>query len=94
LFYELMRRRGPFCFFAFDLLWLDGSDLRERPYGLTFGQLRRLISAGRNPPVVVHAGQRRPVLDSHSQSISAWQTTCSDRFGIKEVLRNEACGGE
>jgi bifunctional non-homologous end joining protein LigD len=23
-----MRRRGPFCFYAFDLLWLDGTDLR------------------------------------------------------------------
>jgi len=22
MFYELMRRRGPFCFYAFDLLWL------------------------------------------------------------------------
>src|SRR5262245_34746165 len=31
MFYELMRRRGPFCFYAFDLLWLDGLDLRERP---------------------------------------------------------------
>ena len=31
MFYELMRRRGPFRFYAFDLLWLDGNDLRERP---------------------------------------------------------------
>ena len=31
MFYELMRRRGPFCFYAFDLLWLDGRDLRDRP---------------------------------------------------------------
>jgi bifunctional non-homologous end joining protein LigD len=31
LFYELMRRRGPFCFFAFDLLWLDARDPRDRP---------------------------------------------------------------
>jgi ATP-dependent DNA ligase len=30
MFYELMRRRGPFCFYAFDLLWLDASDLRDR----------------------------------------------------------------
>ena len=29
MFYELMRRRGPFCFYAFDLLWLR----RERPAG-------------------------------------------------------------
>jgi ATP-dependent DNA ligase len=25
-----MRRRGPFCFYAFDLVWLDGRDLRDR----------------------------------------------------------------
>ena len=31
LFYELMRWRGPFSFYAFDLLWLDGSDLRQQP---------------------------------------------------------------
>ena len=29
MFYELMRRRGPFCFYAFDLMLLDGKDLRE-----------------------------------------------------------------
>jgi bifunctional non-homologous end joining protein LigD len=31
LVYELMRRRAPFCFYAFDLVWLDASDLRGRP---------------------------------------------------------------
>jgi ATP-dependent DNA ligase len=31
MFYDLMRRRGPFCFYAFDLLSLDGSDLRDQP---------------------------------------------------------------
>ena len=31
MFYELIRRRGPFCFYAFDLLWLDGRDLRDMP---------------------------------------------------------------
>jgi hypothetical protein len=31
MFYALMRRRGPFCYYAFDLLWLDGSDLRDQP---------------------------------------------------------------
>jgi ATP-dependent DNA ligase len=29
MFCERMRRRGPFCFYAFDLLWLDGRDLRD-----------------------------------------------------------------
>jgi bifunctional non-homologous end joining protein LigD len=31
MFYELMLRRGLFCLYAFDLLWLDGTDLRDRP---------------------------------------------------------------
>jgi bifunctional non-homologous end joining protein LigD len=42
LFYELMRRRGPFCFYAFDLLWLDASDLRERPLLERKALLRKL----------------------------------------------------
>ena len=32
MFYEVMRRRGPFRFYCFDLLWLGGSDLRALPY--------------------------------------------------------------
>ena len=43
LFYELMRRRGPFCFYAFDLLWLDASDLRYRPLAERKTLLRRLL---------------------------------------------------
>jgi bifunctional non-homologous end joining protein LigD len=39
MFYELMRRRGPFCFYAFDLLWLDGKDLRN----LMLIELKRLL---------------------------------------------------
>jgi bifunctional non-homologous end joining protein LigD len=30
-FRPLLARRGPVRFYAFDLLWLDGEDLRERP---------------------------------------------------------------
>ena len=30
-FYDLMLRRGEPVFYAFDVLWLDGEDLRERP---------------------------------------------------------------
>jgi ATP-dependent DNA ligase len=43
LFYELMRRRGPFCFYAFDLLWLDGSDLRQQPLLDRKRALRKLL---------------------------------------------------
>ena len=43
MFYELMRRRGPFCFYAFDLLWLDGRDLRNRPLVERKSLLRKLL---------------------------------------------------
>ena len=29
-FYDLLRRRGDPIFYAFDVLWLDGEDLRSR----------------------------------------------------------------
>jgi bifunctional non-homologous end joining protein LigD len=38
-----MRRRGPFCFYAFDLLWLDGNDLRARPLLERKTLLRKLL---------------------------------------------------
>lgn len=43
MFYELMRRHGPFCFYAFDLLWLDGSDLRDRTLLERKRLLRKLL---------------------------------------------------
>jgi hypothetical protein len=43
LFYELMRRRGPFCFGAFDLVWLDGRDLRNEPLLDRKARLRKLV---------------------------------------------------
>jgi bifunctional non-homologous end joining protein LigD len=52
MFYELMRRRGPFCFYAFDLLWLDGKDLRDRPLLERKSLLRRLVP--RHPKSVLY----------------------------------------
>jgi bifunctional non-homologous end joining protein LigD len=43
MFYELMRRRGPFCFYAFDLLWLDGTDLRSLALSGRKALLRKLL---------------------------------------------------
>jgi ATP-dependent DNA ligase len=43
MFYELIRRRGPFCFYAFDLLWLDGRDLPDRPLLEGESLLRKLL---------------------------------------------------
>ena len=52
MFYELMRRRGPFCFYAFDLLWLDGRDLRDRPLLERKRLLRKLLP--RRPKSVLY----------------------------------------
>ena len=43
-FYELMRRRGPFCFYAFDLLWLGNRDLRMKALLARKRMLRKLIT--------------------------------------------------
>src|SRR6516225_1940267 len=43
MFYELMRRRETFCFYAFDLLWLDGRDLRGLALSKRKALLRKLL---------------------------------------------------
>jgi bifunctional non-homologous end joining protein LigD len=43
MFYELMRRRGSFCFYAFDLVWLDGRDLRDLALSERKALLRKLL---------------------------------------------------
>jgi ATP-dependent DNA ligase len=42
-FYDLMRRRAPQHFSAFDLLWLGGRDLRELPLLQRKRLLRRIV---------------------------------------------------
>jgi len=44
-FYELLRRRGEPIFYAFDVLWCDGEDLRERPLVERKRVLRSVIPA-------------------------------------------------
>ena len=47
-FYELMRRRAPQHYYAFDVLWLDGRDLRDIRLIERKRLLRRLV----RPPVL------------------------------------------
>ncbi len=51
MFYELMRRRGPFCFCAFDLLWPANTDLRLKPLlesvEAVNGDMKALLRRGR-----------------------------------------------
>lgn len=42
-FYELLARRGEPRFCAFDLLWVDGEDLRDRPLLERKSRLRALV---------------------------------------------------
>ena len=47
-FYELMRRHGPMSFCAFDLLFLDGEDLRARSLLERKKMLRKIV----RPPLL------------------------------------------
>ncbi len=42
-FYELLARKGRPYYYAFDLLWLDGQDLRDRPLLERKAKLRELV---------------------------------------------------
>jgi bifunctional non-homologous end joining protein LigD len=44
-FTSLMRRRSPPHFYAFDILWLDGRDLRRLPLVERKQTLRRVVPA-------------------------------------------------
>ena len=44
-FNQLLGRKGEPVFYAFDLLWLDGEDLRQRPLVERKKRLARLIQA-------------------------------------------------
>jgi bifunctional non-homologous end joining protein LigD len=52
-FYDLMRRRRPQHFYAFDLLWIDGRDLRDRPLLERKRRLRKVV--GQQPSPVLYA---------------------------------------
>jgi bifunctional non-homologous end joining protein LigD len=43
IFIEMLRGRHPMCFVAFDLLWLNGEDLRPLPLVERKNRLRRLL---------------------------------------------------
>ena len=47
-FYELMRRRSPQHYYAFDVLWLDGHDLRD----IRLIERKRLLRGPVRPPVL------------------------------------------
>ena len=48
-FNQLLSRKGEPVFYAFDLLWLDGEDLRRRPLVERKKRLARLVQAAKCP---------------------------------------------
>jgi hypothetical protein len=59
-FYDLLKRRNRIVYFAFDLLWLNGEDLRERPLLERKKLLRSIIP--REPFCIGYVGftERQP----------------------------------
>jgi bifunctional non-homologous end joining protein LigD len=51
-FYELMFRRGQPFFYAFDLLWLNGEDLRSLPLLKRKARLKQLIGRSKGSPLL------------------------------------------
>jgi bifunctional non-homologous end joining protein LigD len=79
IFYELLRRRGPFCFYAFDLLWLDGTDLRDSPLLQRKSPLRKLLP--RRPKSVLY-------VDHVASGAELFQVICDrDMEGIGIVAK-------
>jgi ATP-dependent DNA ligase len=52
IFLDLLRRRKPAAFVAFDLLWLNGEDLRTLPLVERKKRLRRLLARRSNPFII------------------------------------------
>lgn len=79
-----MLRRGEPIFYAFDVLWLDGEDLREHP---TLERKRILKDLVRNQPRILYA---RHVL---AHGIDLFRVVCEqDLEGMVCKRRNAAYG--
>ena len=62
-FLDLMRRRGTLAYAAFDVLWLNGRDLRDLPLTQRKKRLERLI------PASVGALNRLPCFEEHGREL-------------------------
>ena len=82
---ELLRRRGKPVFFAFDLLWLDGEDLRSQPLIEPKQLLRQIMP--QQPSVMLYADH------IERYGIEFFRLTCEqDLEGIVAKLKNGAYG--
>jgi bifunctional non-homologous end joining protein LigD len=67
-FRDLMRRRGVLAYAAFDLLWLNGRDLRNLPLTQRKKRLERLT------PAAVGALNRVPCFEKEGRQL--WEAAC------------------
>src|SRR5947207_13873969 len=79
-FYALMFHRGVPQFAAFDLLWLDGRDLRGRAYASRKAALRKLIGRG-----AAHVSY----VDSHDEAALFDAAVRMDLEGVVAKRRDE-----
>ena len=65
-FHDLMRRRGRAVFVAFDVLWLNGLDVRKQPLARRKALLRAVVPEG--SPSILYAqsvsGRGKPLFDA------------------------------
>ena len=84
-FYDLLRRRGEPIFYAFDLLWLDGKDLRARPLIERKRLLESIIPA--QPSIVLYGRH----VEQNGREL--YRLTCKqDLEGIVAKLKHGAYG--
>jgi bifunctional non-homologous end joining protein LigD len=84
-FLELMRRRGTLAYAAFDVLWLNGRDLRDLPLTQRKKRLERLI------PASVGALNRLPCFEEEGREL--FQAACGlDLEGIVAKRKTDPYG--
>jgi bifunctional non-homologous end joining protein LigD len=84
-FYDLLRRRGEPVFYAFDLLWLNGEDLRSRPL---IERKRRLRSIVPEQPSVILSAEH-----IERDGIEFFRLACEqDLEGVVAKLKQGAYG--
>ena len=66
LFHDLFAARGPATYAAFDLLWVDGTDLREQPLAKRKARLERVLPEDTTDvlKVLTVEGQGRRLFDA------------------------------
>jgi len=82
-FYDLMRLRTPQHFYAFDLLWQGGTDLRHRPLIERKRRLRELIPKER-------ASQLRYVEHVHRAGTLLYNAVCAR--DLEGIVAKQASG--